>query len=356
MTTTARLLRLLSLLQTRRDWPGSLLASRLKVSDRTVRRDVDRLRELGHNIQATMGPEGGYRLNAGTEMPPLLFDEDQTAAIAIALQSSPSLGAGIDEAATRALGTIRQVMPSPLRRRLDALEVTALRPAEHVRSADVSLDVVVTIANNIRDRQILRFDYGERVGVDVTASGSFGRRRTEPHHLVTSNARWYLLGWDLDRDDWRLYRVDRIVPRVPPGSRFTPRALPGGDVNEFVSARFKGSDTNEWPCQGAVVLHLPARKVVPFAEDGRVTEVDAQTCRLEAGSWSWEALAAWYGRFNVAMDVIGPPELAAAFATLAERFALAATLLPHHDLVGSGERELVLDRNLRDPGDVRASD
>lgn len=356
MTTTARLLNLLSLLQTRRDWPGSLLASRLNVSDRTVRRDVDRLRELGYRIQATKGPEGGYRLDAGTEMPPLLFDEEQTAAIAIALQASPSLGAGIDEAATRALGTIRQVMPAPLRRRLDALEVTAVRPSTHAAPADVSLEVVVTIANSIRDRKTLRFDYSERHGGEVADSEPFGYRRTEPHHLVTSNARWYLLGWDLDRDDWRLYRVDRIVPRVPLGPSFTLRTLPGGDVNEFVSARFKGSDVNEWPCQGAVVLHLPARKVVPFAEDGTVTEIDEQTCRLQAGSWSWGALAAWYGKFDAAIDVIGPPELAEAFAILADRYSLATALLTHHHLVGSGERELVLDRDLRDPGDVGTPD
>lgn len=321
MTTTARLLNLLSLLQARRDWPGSLLASRLNVSDRTVRRDVDRLRELGYRIQATMGPEGGYRLDAGTEMPPLLFDEEQTAAIAIALQASPSLGAGIDEAATRALATIRQVMPAPMRRRLDAVEVTAVRPSTHTAPADVSLEVVVTIANCIRDRKILRFDYNKRQGGEVVEPESFGHRRTEPHHLVTSNARWYLLGWDLDRADWRLYRVDRIAPRVPSGPGFTLRTLPGGDVNEFVSARFKGSDVNEWPCQGEVVIHLPARRVVPFVDGGKLTEIDEQTCRLEAGSWSWVALAAWYGRFDAAIDVIGPPELAAAFATLADRYA-----------------------------------
>ena len=153
MTTTSRLLNLLSLLQTRRDWPGSLLASRLDVSDRTVRRDIDRLREMGYSIHASMGPDGGYRLDAGSELPPLLFDDDQAVAVAIALQAAPALGAGIEEAAIRALSTIRQVMPSRLRHRLDALEVTTIGRPGDAPAMNVSLDVLVTLANTIRDRR-----------------------------------------------------------------------------------------------------------------------------------------------------------------------------------------------------------
>lgn len=330
-TTTARLLRLLSLLQTGRDWPGSLLAERLEISHRTVRRDVDRLREMGYSIQATRGPDGGYRLHAGSELPPLLFDDDQTVAVAIALQAAAAIGAGIEEAAIRALGTIRQVMPSRLRHRLDALQITAIGRAGDSTPIAISRDVLITLANNIRDREMLRFDYPARDSADIDGPPLLPPRRAEPHHLVTSHGRWYLVGWDLDRDDWRIYSVDRIHPRTPNGPRFTPRTVPGGDVDEFVSARFKGSDANEWSCRGTVILHMPAHEVLPFAGDGTVTALDEQTCSLASGSWSWGALAASFGRFEVPMEIVGPPELASAFATLAERYAQASkTDSPQH--------------------------
>lgn len=319
MTTTERLLYLLSLMQTRRDWPGSLLASRLNISDRTVRRDIDRLRDMGYRIQASMGPEGGYRLDAGHALPPLLFDDDQAVAVAIALRAATTIGAGIEEAAIRALGTIRQVMPTPLRHRLDALEVTIISRAGDAAPVTASLDVLVTLAHTIRDHQTVHFDYAPRDGADNGEPRAL--RRVEPHHLVTTHGRWYLVAWDLDREDWRLFSVDRVYLRVPHGVRFTQRTVPGGDVNEFVSARFKGSDVNEWPCRGIVRLHLPARAVLPFAGDGKVTSVDEHTCTLESGSWSWGSLAAFFGRFDVAMEVVGPPELAEAFATIAERYA-----------------------------------
>lgn len=317
MATTSRLLTLLSLLQARRDWPGSVLASRLDVSDRTVRRDIDRLREMGYRIETTMGPDGGYRLDAGAEMPPLLFDDDQALAVAIALRAAPALGADIGEAAVRALATMRQVLPSRLRHRLDAVEVTTVRGAGESPAAAVPLDVLLTLAQAVRDRVTVRFDYLPR------GEGDAQPRRVEPHHLVTSHGRWYLLGWDLDRDDWRLFLADRVRPRVPNGAPFVPRVVPGGDVDAFVSARFKGSDTNEWPCRGTVLLHAPARDVLPFAGDGAVTAVDDERCILELGSWSWGALAASFGRFEVAMEVVEPPELAEVFAVQAERFAAA---------------------------------
>ncbi|WP_371556546.1 WYL domain-containing protein [Streptomyces longwoodensis] len=323
MTTTARLLSLLSLLQMRQEWPGSALASRLDVSDRTVRRDIERLREMGYRIRATMGPDGGYRLEAGSELPPLLFDDDQTVAVALALQAAPALGADIAEAAVRALATIRQVVPARLRHRLDALDVTAVGRGGDTVPVDVSPDVLVTLADAIRDREVLRFDYVPR---DQGAAAPAGpARRVEPHHLVTSYGRWYLVGWDLDGDDWRLFSARRIRPRIPNGPRFTPRPIPGGDVAGFVSARFKGSDTGAWPCRGTVLLHLPVREVLPFVGDGTAEAVDDHTCTLTAGSWSWGALAASFGRFEAAMEVIGPPELAEAFTALAARYAAATS-------------------------------
>lgn len=320
-STTARLLRLLSLLQTRRDWPGTLLADRLEISPRTVRRDVDRLRDLGYNIEATMGPDGGYRLDAGSELPPLLFDDDQVLALAVALRTVAATGAGIDEAAVRALTTVRQVMPSRLRHRLDSLEFTAVPRPGDAQSSPVSPEVLVALSAAIRAHEVVRFDYAGRLPAD----GEPAPRRVEPVHLVVSHGRWYLVAWDLDRADWRLFRVDRITPKTPTGPRFTPREVPGGDVRAYVSARAKGSElVDAWPCRGTVILHLPARAVVPFAKDGTVEDLGPDRCSLELGSWSWGALAASFGSFEAEMDVVGPPELAAAFAELATRYGSIA--------------------------------
>jgi biotin operon repressor len=305
--TTSRMLRLLSLLQARRDWPGELLAERLEVSVRTVRRDVDRLRVLGYRVQAIKGPDGGYRLDAGSELPPLLFDDEQAVAVAIALQTAAASGADIGEAAERALATVRQVMPSPLRHRVDG--VVASSPAA-VAPVDPARLLAVSAA--IRAREVLRFDYGE------TADPA--PRRTEAHHLVARGGRWYLIGWDLDRDDWRVYRVDRMLPRSARGARFTPRELPGHDPHTFLTARFRGAVAGDgWPCRGSVMLALPVEAVAPFATDAVVEAVDAQRTRVSAGSWSWAALAASFLRFDAEVTDAEPPALAVAFTTLAER-------------------------------------
>jgi len=323
-STTARLLRLLSLLQTRRDWPGTVLADRLDISHRTVRRDVDRLRDMGYSIHATMGPDGGYRLDAGTELPPLLFDDEQVIALAVALQAATASGAGIEEAAVRALTTVRQVMPSRLRHRLDALQFTTIeaRPGD-ARPDPVSPDVLVALTAAVRAHEVLRFDYASRAPRET--DGLVPPRRVEPHHVVTAQGRWFLVAWDLDRDDWRIFSANRITPRTPTGPRFVPREVPGGAVHEFVSARFKGSQqVNEWPVRGTVILDLPASEVLPFAGDGTVVAMGPERCSLEIGSWSWGALAASFGRFEVAMQVEGQPELTAAFLALADRYRATA--------------------------------
>jgi predicted DNA-binding transcriptional regulator YafY len=326
--TSARLLSLLSLLQARRDWPGALLAERLDISPRTVRRDVDRLRELGYPIVATKGPDGGYRLDAGTELPPLLFDDDQAVALAVALQIATTTGAGIEEAAARALNTVRQVMPARLRRRIDTLQVTAVerpatRPNPHVDSG-----VLMTLSAAVHASEVLRFDYTPAsppgAGDDDPAANP--PRRVQPHHLVTWGGRWYLVAWDLDRDDWRTFRADRITPRTPTGPRFTPRELPGGNVAAFVASRFSGSDgSGGWPCRGEVILDLPAAVVFRYTSDGIVEELGQDRCRLVLGSWSWPGLAAAIGRFDADIEVVGPAELKDAFAHLARRYANAAT-------------------------------
>ena len=318
--TSARLLSLLSLLQVRRDWPGALLAERLGVSPRTVRRDVDRLRELGYPIAAFKGPDGGYRLDAGSRLPPLLFDDGQAVALAVALRTAAATGAGIREDAARALATVRQVMPARLRHRVDAVRVTAVEPSAAGPRPSVGGTLLMTLSAAVHAREVLRFDYAS---AESAAAGP--PRRAEPHHLVSRGGRWYLVAFDLDRAGWRTFRADRITPRSPAGPRFAPRELPGGDVAAFVNGRFRGADgTGEWPCRGEVILDLPAATVSRHAHDAVVEELGPGHCRLLLGSWSWPALAAAVGRFDAGIEVVGPPELREAFALLARRYARAA--------------------------------
>ncbi|KOG27896.1 helix-turn-helix transcriptional regulator [Streptomyces resistomycificus] len=326
--TSARLLSLLSLLQARRDWPGSLLAERLDVSPRTVRRDVDRLRELGYPITAFKGPDGGYRLDAGSELPPLLFDDEQAVALAVALRIATTTGAGIEEAAARALTTVRQVMPARLRRRIDTLQVTAVERPSSRPAPQVGSGVLTALSAAVHAREVLRFDYAPPGAVDDRRAPA-PPRRTQPHHVVTWGGRWYLVAWDLDREDWRTFRADRITPRTPTGPRFTPRELPGGDVTAFVADRFHGREGGgDWPCRGEVLLDLPAADVSRYLPDAVVEELGTDRCRLVLGSWSWPGLASIVGRFDADFEVVGPAELKDAVARLARRCAAATTGTP----------------------------
>ncbi|MFI6313746.1 helix-turn-helix transcriptional regulator [Nocardia fusca] len=323
--TSARLLALLSLLQARRDWPGTLLAERLEVSARTVRRDVDRLRELGYPIVTTKGPDGGYRLGAGSRLPPLLFDDEQAVALTVALQLATTAGAGIEESAARALNTIRQVLPAHLRHRIDALRITTVAPPASRPAPEVRTAVLTAVGAAVHHSEVLRFDYAATSPQTRDDQAPIPPRRVEPHHLVSWGGRWYLVAWDLDRADWRTFRADRIDPRTPTGPRFTPRALPTGDVATFLISRFRGTDaTGDWPCRGEVILHLAAADVAPFLHDGVVEALGPDRCRVAVGSWSWTALAGDLGRFDADIEVLGPPELTAAFARLAHRYTGAA--------------------------------
>ncbi|MEU8222951.1 WYL domain-containing protein [Kribbella sp. NPDC048915] len=312
--TSARLLALLSLLQARRDWPGQLLAERLEVSPRTVRRDVDRLRELGYPVRATKGPDGGYRLDAGADLPPLLFDDDQAIAVAVALQTATTTVTGIEEGALRALATVRQVMPARLRQRVDALQVTTVDRYANRRTT-VDSDKLIAVGTAVRGREVLRFDY-------PAASGSeewVPPRKVEPHHLVTWGGRWYLVGWDLERNDWRTFRVDRMTPKTPTGPRFTPRELPAPDVATYIARKFHGQDQN--PCRGAAILQAPASLVAKYAGRGAIVEeVTSTTCRLILTAWSWTGLAATFGMFECDLEFVGPQELKDAATQLAARY------------------------------------
>jgi len=323
---SSRLLSLLSLLQSRRDWPGDVLADRLGVSPRTVRRDVDRLRALGYPVRATKGPDGGYRLTDGSRMPPLLLDDEQVVALSLALQTAGTGVDGVDEAALRALTTLRQVMPQRLRAASDALAVTAV-PRD--RRVTVDQDVLLAVGAAVRARAVLRFDYdGGSHPVLGEGDRSFrAPRRVEPHHVVTWGGRWYLVAYDLDRADWRTFRVDRMTPRSPTGRRVPERDVPGGDVAAFVAERLGGRP--DLPCRGEAVLDMAAADVARWAGRDAVVEAvgDGRT-RLVTGAWSWDGLAATLGMFGVAFEVVGPPELVAASRRLAGRHTAATAGAP----------------------------
>ncbi|WP_082605968.1 helix-turn-helix transcriptional regulator [Nocardioides sp. Root190] len=318
-TTSSRLLALLSLLQARRDWSGDVLAQRLDVTTRTVRRDVDRLRELGYQIAAFKGPDGGYRLDAGADLPPLLFDDDQAVALAVSLQLGATAGAGIGEAALRALTTLRQVLPSRLRHRLDALAFDSVR-APGTSETEVDSAVLLTLAGTVRSQEVLRFDYG------TSADDAAPPRRVEPHHVVTWHGRWYLVAWDLERADWRTFRADRIRPRIPHGPRFAHREVPGGDVATFVTGQFRGNEgSTAWPCQGEAIIDRPVAEVAPFIGDGVAEPMSHDRTRVTLGSWSWPALVASFLRFDADIEVVGPDALAVAMREAADRCQRAAS-------------------------------
>ncbi|WP_174855982.1 helix-turn-helix transcriptional regulator [Streptomyces hyaluromycini] len=225
--TPARLLQLLSLLQTPREWPGGELADRLGVSRRTVRRDIDRLRELGYPVEASKGADGGYRLVAGKAMPPLLLDDEEAVAIAVGLRAGAGHAvAGVDEASVRALAKLEQVLPARLRHRVATLQA-ATTPLTMGDGASIAPETLTVMASAVAGRERLRFVYR-------AADGSETRRQAEPYRLVSTGRRWYLVAYDLDREDWRTFRVDRVSEPFATGARFAPREMPTGSAAEYL--------------------------------------------------------------------------------------------------------------------------
>ncbi|MFD6176254.1 MULTISPECIES: helix-turn-helix transcriptional regulator [unclassified Isoptericola] len=317
LETSARLLHLLSLLQLRRDWTSGELADRLGVSTRTVRTDVGKLRSLGYPVEARPGVAGGYRLAAGTAMPPLVLDDDEAVAVAVGLGVAASAGADGGETYLTALAKLEQVMPSRLRRRVEAVrEATSVVPGT---DPSPDLEVLGAVAAAIRAHERLRFGYTAHGGAETA-------RHTEPHRVVRWGSRWYLLAWDLDREDWRVFRVDRIAPRPPTGARFRPRVVPEDAVQRYVVARV-GRAT--WRHRARILVHAPADEVV--ARIGSPLEVEVlgpRTCRVEVGSDDPDQLALWVTQLGMDVEVLEGAELRAAFGRLAERFTRAAQVPP----------------------------
>jgi predicted DNA-binding transcriptional regulator YafY len=310
LDTAARLLRLLSLLQARRDWTGPALAERLGVTTRTIRNDVERLRNLGYPVHATPGAAGGYRLGAGAAMPPLLLDDEEAVAVAVGLRTANTV-TGIEETAVRALAKLEQVLPARLRHRVNALQ-TATVPVPGGQPR-VDADVLTTLAAVCRDRERLRVDY-------QTHDGGQSRRTVEPHRLAHARGRWYLVAFDVDRQDWRTFRVDRLTPRIPTGPRFPPREPPQ-DVATYV-ARALGTAT--WRYRATVTVHAPADELVRRLPPGvEVVEATDEGCRVAVGSDTPHMLAVYLGLMDADFEVTGPPELVAELGRLADRYARA---------------------------------
>ncbi|HWW89242.1 MAG TPA: YafY family protein [Solirubrobacteraceae bacterium] len=313
--TSSRLLELLSLLQGRRDWPGNELADRLEVSGRTIRRDIDRLRQLGYPVESLSGPAGGYRLRAGTAMPPLLLDDEEAIAIAVGLRTAARASVtGIEETAVRALVKLEQVLPAHLRRRVGALSsATFTLPAAGPTVDPQHLSV---IAAACRDSERLRFGYRSRAGID-------SRREVEPHSLVNHGRRWYLVAWDPRRDDWRTFRLDRLAKPAATGVRFSSRTLPAKDAAAYVEQSIAGAPNR---FEAVVTLHAGAEEITGRIPGywGAIEPIDAQTCEYRTGDDDLGWLALRIAMLGVDFEVREPPELIEHLRTLALRIKRAA--------------------------------
>lgn len=321
--TSGRLLTLLSLLQSRGERTGPELTERLGVSARTLRRDIERLRDLGYPVESVPGPSGGYRLRAGAAMPPLLLDDEEAVAIAVGLLTAARSGVtGVGDAAVRALVKLEQVLPAPLRAQVEALSAIATSVAPGT-GPTVAPAVLTALAGACRDRVPVRFDYTAREG-EVT------RREAEPHALVNHHNRWYLVAWDRRRDDWRTFRLDRMGAPWAGGARFDPRTLPGGDAAAHVASSIRRTGFRH---QAVVLVHAPREEVEgrPWAW-GAVEAVDAATCRLRTGDDDLDWLLVRLLMIGHPITLEGPPELGAAMAALADRLGGAAA----RSALGSG--------------------
>ena len=314
--TTARALRLLSLLQSRRAWTGAELITRLEVSERTLRRDIDRLRDLGYEVRSVSGPAGGYQLHAGADIPPLLLDDEEAMAIAVGLLTAAGgTIEGLEETSLRALTKLEQVLPPRIRRQVTTLQATVVPIARSWVTVDA--EVLTTVAQACRDHERVRFEYRRRDGEET-------ERHVEPHQLVSVHQRWYLLAYDRDREDWRTFRLDRMSSPWVTRIGFEPRAVPGGSAADFVEKSLRSM-----PMRYLAVasIHAPATEIEPKFRHGtaEVEPLGDDRCllRLPGDALEWLAFTLlWLG---VDFTLHDPPELVDYVALLSQRFAGAVS-------------------------------
>jgi predicted DNA-binding transcriptional regulator YafY len=314
LETSARLLRLLSLLQARRYWAGAELAERLEVTPRTLRRDVDKLRTLGYPVNAAAGRAGGYQLGAGAELPPLLLSDDEALAVTLGLRTAASgTVAGMEEAAVRALAKLEPLLPKRLRRRVKALSY-AVVPLMG-RGPSVDPELLSVLASACRDQHELAFGYADRGGRNT-------QRSVEPHGLVHTGARWYLVAWDLNREAFRTFRVDRVAQAQPSTRRFLPRPVPEGGPAAYVARTVSSS---AYRYQARVILHAPlasvAERVSPLS--ARLERIDDERCCMETGGQSLASLGFHLAMLGVDFEVLEPVELVSHLRDLAARLSRA---------------------------------
>ncbi|MET9266187.1 WYL domain-containing protein [Amycolatopsis sp. NPDC004079] len=310
---TARLLALLALLQSAAGRSGRDLSERLGVSARTIRNDVERLRDLGYPVEATRGNVGGYRLGSGGKLPPLLLDDEEAVAVTVGLRAAAGIS-GIDEAGTRALAKLEQVLPARLRPTVDALRSTIDRGPENTGTdaPDPEIDgtVLQEVARAIRHVEWLRFDYADEL------------RLVEPYRLLSWQRRWYLVARDPQNDSWATYRIDLMEPRMPTRRRFEPNPLPGGDYTAFAMRTIAASG---WLVHARLRIDAPAEKVLARINPtvGVVEPIDENRCVLVTGADSLDTVAVYIGMLMMDFTVESPPELVPLLQLLSERYGRA---------------------------------
>lgn len=322
--TAGRSLELLSLLQTAHRWNGPELAARLGVSLRTLRRDVDTLRELGYPVRASGGRDSTYQLGVGSSLPPLVLDGEQAVAISLALQTSPTTVLGLRDAADRALHTLTQVMPAPLRAQVDATRITTIRNYWEFSAPPIAPDVLNAVGDAVRRNHLLRLEVLRPDGsrVEPHDSDFVPPIRVEPHHLVLWAGRWYLIVYNPATRSWAIHRIDRLHTHDPTGIPFSRRQLPGGNVATYLMTSHDRGDTPAaWQCLGRATLNLPADIVARWAPGGSVIDyLDPAHSRLTLGAWSWAGIAGILATFDTDLTELEPNELREACHRLAQRF------------------------------------
>lgn len=309
MKTPQRLLQMLTLLQSGRRFTAAELAVRFELTERSIRNDMERLRELGYPVIATRGRIGGYRLGSGANLPPLQLDDEEALAIAIGLQTATSSGiAGIDDAALRALTKLQSMLPTRLRRRLEAIQGFALRVPSDRASSNVPSERLAILANACRDFEVVRVRYRNHAGDE-------SRRFLEPHRLISWGQRWYLLAWDEGRDDWRTFRVDRFDQVEGVGRRYRERAMPADDVVAYITRNIsRAGSAFRAVIEVDATADVVAETISPMY--AVIEPIGDDRCRLDVNTDDLRATLLYVGLLGFPFTIIEPPGLIAELASL----------------------------------------